>query len=159
MIATAGLVILLKLASNCRFFSPYDLEIWWMTSKTMGTSFMLHPALCTIPKPSVNSYWNYSPETLNWDQNWYFVLFDLEICLCYLKLCLSFHSHLWVQIGVTVRSCPNEVKIGYVLSCVTSKFDGWPWKTIGHISYATSSLVHHFITICEFKPELRSRNS
>ena len=28
------------------------------------------------------------------------------------------------------------------LSCVTLKFDGWPWKTIGHLFYATSSFVN-----------------
>ena len=62
---------LLKLASNCWFFSPYNLEICRMTSKTKGTYSMLHQALCTIiPKPLVNSNWSYSPETLNWDQNW-----------------------------------------------------------------------------------------
>ena len=43
-------------------------------------------------------------------------------------------------------------------SRVTLKFDGWPSKTIGHLFYATSSFVHHFITICEFKLELRSGN-
>ena len=32
LIAATGLVILLKLHSNHRFFSPYNLEIWWMTS-------------------------------------------------------------------------------------------------------------------------------
>ena len=34
------------------------------------------------------------------------------------------------------------------------KFDGWPWKTIGHLFYATSSFVHHFVTVGEFKLEL-----
>ena len=43
-------------------------------------------------------------------------------------------------------------------SRVTLKFDGWPWKTIGHLFLATSSFVHHFIAICEFKLELRSGN-
>ena len=37
-------------------------------------------ALCIISKPSVNSNWSYSPETLNWGQNWrFFVPCDLEI--------------------------------------------------------------------------------
>ena len=44
------------------------------------------------------------------------------------------------------------------LSCVTLKFDRWRWKTIGHF-YATSSFVHHFIAICEFKLELWSGNA
>ena len=119
--------------------------------------------------------------------------------LCYFKLCVSFHSHWWIQTGVTVRkrpiwvystlfravwpwnltdhleqgksegfeSCdrpivrkrPIWVKIGYVLSRVTLKFDGWPWKTIGHLSFAVSSFVQHFIAIGEFKLELLSGNA
>ena len=35
-------------------------------------------------------------------------------------------------------------------SCVTLQFDVWPWKTIGHLFYATSSFVHHFVAIGEF---------
>ena len=39
------------------------------------------------------------------------------------------------------------------------KFDGWPWKTIGHLSFAASSFVQHFIAIGEFKLELQSGNA
>ena len=45
------------------------------------------------------------------------------------------------------------------LSLVTFKFDGWPWKTIGHLFLIMSSLVHHFIAISEFKLDLQSRNA
>ena len=51
------------------------------------------------------------------------------------------------------------VKISDFLSCVTLKFDGWPSKTIGHLFYATSSFVHHFVAIGEFKRELQSGNA
>ena len=40
----------------------------------------------------------------------------------------------------------------------------WPWnladdlKKTGHIFYLTSSFVHHFIAICEFKLELQPGN-
>ena len=44
-------------------------------------------------------------------------------------------------------------------SLVTLKFDGWPSKTIGHLFYATSSFVKHFIAIGEFKLELQSGNA
>ena len=54
---------------------------------------------------------------------------------------------------------PIWVKIGDVLSRVTLKFDGWPWKTIGHLSFAVSSFVQHFIAIGEFKLELLSGNA
>ena len=31
------------------------------------------------------------------------------------------------------------------------EFDGWPWKTIGHLFYTISSFVHNFIAISELK--------
>ena len=43
-------------------------------------------------------------------------------------------------------------------SCVTLKFDRWPWKTIGHLFYATSSFVHHFKAIGKSKLKLQSEN-
>ena len=58
-----------------------------------------------------------------------------------------------------VRKCPIWVKIGDVLSRVTLKFDGWPWKTIGHLSFAVSNLVQHCIAIGVFKLELQSGNA
>ena len=57
-----------------------------------------------------------------------------------------------------VRKRPIWLKIGDALYRVTLKFDGWPWKTIGHPSFAVSSFVQHFIAIGEFKLELQSRN-
>ena len=75
--------------------------------------------------------------------------------LYYFKLCASFHSHWSIPTGVTVRKHQVRVKIAHYLSYVSLKFDGWPWKTIGHLSYATSSFVHHFIAIGQFKLELR----
>ena len=43
-------------------------------------------------------------------------------------------------------------------TCVTLKLDGWHRKTIGHLFFAASSFVHHFIDITEFKLELQSGN-
>ena len=43
LIAATGLVILLKLDWNRRFFSPCDLEIWWMTPKNNRA-----PLLCNF---------------------------------------------------------------------------------------------------------------
>ena len=45
----------------------------------------------------------------------------------------------------------------FFLSRVTLKFDGRPWKAIARI-YATSSFVHQFIAIGQFKLELQSWN-
>ena len=80
----------------------------------------------------------------------FFVLRDLQIwrmtlknnralLLCSFKLCASFHSHLSIQNGVTVRKRQIWVKIGDFLSRVTLIFDGWPWKTIGHLFYRVAT--------------------
>ena len=137
--------------------------------KLQGTSSALHQALCIISNPSVNSNCSCCPETLNSGQNWrIFAPCDLELqwmtlennrdpLPCYIKLCASFQSHRWIQTKVIVRKCSIQVKIGDLLSRVTFKFDGWPWKTIGHLFYVASSFMHHFITISEFKLKLQSR--
>ena len=75
----------------------------------------------------------YSPETPNLDQNrWCFVPCDLEISwmtlennraslLCCFKLCTTFHSHRWIQTGVTVRKRPIWVKFDDFRAM-------WPWN-------------------------------
>ena len=132
---------------------------------------MLLQALCIISYPLVNSNWSYSPETPNLGQIRRFLEpCDLEIWrmtlknnrappLCYFKLCASFLSHWWIQTWVTVRKRPIWVKFDDFQSRATLKFDGWPSKTIGHLFYATSSYVHHFLAIGEFKLELQSGNA
>ena len=47
----------------------------------------------------------------------------------------------------------------FFLSFVTLKFDGWPWKTIGHLFYSTSIFMHHFGVIGVLKLELESGNA
>ena len=78
--------------------------------------------------------------------------------LHYVKLCASFQIHQWIKTGVTVRKRSIRVEID-ILSHVTLKFDEWPWKTIGHLFYTTSSFVHHFKSIGEVKLELQSGNA
>ena len=121
----------------------YDLE------KQYGTSSMLPQALSIIPYPLVCSDWSYSPETTNLGQIRRFLEpCDLEIWrmtlknnrapfLCYLKLCATFHSHWCFQTWVTVRKRPIWVKFDDFYHRVNLKFDGWPWKTIGHLFYST----------------------
>ena len=150
-----SLVILLKLDSHHWFFSPYDLEIRWKTSKN-----------------------NRAPLS------------------GYIKIRALFQSHQWIKTGFTVRKCSIQVKISDILSHMTLKFDGqpwkkgksegfdscdwpsnlaqigsksyflagvtldgWPWKPIGNLFYPTPSFVHHFIAIDEFKLELQSGNA
>ena len=132
---------------------------------------MLLQSLCIISQPSVDKNSSYFPETPNLGQNQRFLVpCDLEIwwmtlknnrahLLCYFKLCASFHNHRSIPTQVTVRKRPIWVKIINFWSPVTLKFDEWPWKTIGHLFYATSSIVHHFTAICGFKFKLQSGNA
>ena len=119
----------------------------------------------------MNWNWSYSPKTtiLGHNQQFFYPC-DLEIwrmtfknnrspLLCYFKLCVSFHSHWWIQTWVTVRKRLIWVKIDDYFSRVTLKFDGWPSKTIGHLFYSTSSFMHHFGAIGVLKLELESGNA
>ena len=132
-----------KLELQCR--NAQFGQNWWFScpawpwnlmddlEKQYGTSSILHQALCIISNPWVNSNWSYSPETLNSDQNRQFIVpCDLEIrqmtlknnrahVLCYFNLCASFHSHCWIETGVTVQKRPIWVKIDHVLAV-------WPWN-------------------------------
>ena len=79
--------------------------------------------------------------------------------LYYVKLCASFQSHQWIQTGVTVRKRPIWVKMSdFFVPC---NLENWrmTWKAIGHLFYTTSSFVHHFKAIGEFKLELLSGNA
>ena len=91
---------------------------------------------------------------------WWMTLKNNRVPLLYYnKLCASFQIHRWIQTGVTVWKRSIRVKIGNFLSRVFFKFDGWSWKTMGHLFYATTTSVHHFKTISEFKLQLQSGNA
>ena len=79
--------------------------------------------------------------------------------LCCFERCASFHSHWWIQTKVAVRKRSIRVKMGDLLSCVTLKFDGWPWKTIGQLFFVAPSFMRHFIAISEFKLKFQSGNA
>ena len=82
----------------------------------------------------MNSNWSYSPETPNLGQIRRFLEpGDLEIwrmtlknnrapLLSNIKLYASFHHHMWIQTGVTVRK-----RLSSVVTSVTLTFDLWPW--------------------------------
>ena len=99
----------------------------------------------------------------------FFVPCDLEIwqmtlknkgvpLIRYFKLYASFVDASELKLELQCGNAQFGSKSTIFLCLVTLKFDEWPWKTIGHFSNATSSFVHHFIVMCEFKPELRSVN-
>ena len=75
-----------------------------------------------------------------------------------MQLCASFQSISEFKLESQSGNPKFGSKSAIFLSRVTLKFDGWPWKTTGHLFYATSSFVHHFVAIGEFKLELQSGN-
>ena len=127
--------------------------------------------LCSISRPLAYSNWGYNPETFNSGQNCrFFVPGDFENLhmtlknnraplLYYVKLYASFQIHWWSQTWVTAWKRSSRVKLAIFLSRVTLKIDAWPWKIIGHLSYAVSTFVHHFIANGAFKLELQSGNA
>ena len=70
---------------------------------------------------------------------------DRAPVLYFAKLFASFQIHWWIQTGVRFRKRSIRAKI--FLSHVALKFDGWPWKTKGHLFYVTLCFMHHFKTI------------
>ena len=156
-----------NLGKNWRFLEPRDLEIWRMTLKNNRAPLLCYFKFCA----SFRSHRWYSPETPNLGEiRWFLEPCDLAIwpmtlknnrapVVFYFKLCASFRNHWCIETWVTVRKRPIWVKFDDFLSGVTLKFDGWPWKTIGHLFYATSSFVHHLVAIGEFKLELQSGNA
>ena len=139
--------------------------------KQQGTSSILCQAMCIVSKSWVNSNWSYSLETLNSDKKaaifcpvWPWNLMgDLE------KRYGTSSILRWAMCIISKPSVnsnwslgPETLNLGqnhFFLSRVTLKFNRWLWKTIGHLFYAISSFVHHFVAIGQFKLELRSRNA
>ena len=151
LIAVTSLVILFKLYSNHWFFSPYDLEIWWMTSNKANLRDLIAATGLVILHKFDPNHQFFSPCDL---EIWCMTLKNNRAPLLYhIKLCVSSKIHRWIQTEVTLRKRSIRVRINNFLSLVTLKFDGWPWETIGHLFYNTSSFVHHLKSIGEFKLE------
>ena len=121
----------------------------------------------------MNSNWSYGPETAKWGHD--FCDLDLLHGHSLLSLVITPENFMMIQWQEDCEQGKSEgfescdwpivqkrsiwVKIGDVLYRVTLKFDGWPWKTNRHLSFAVSSFVQYFIAIGEFKPELQSGNT
>ena len=136
-----------KLETNGRHFGPCDLEICQMTSKSVRAPLPCSWTLSELP----------SRNALNRSQ----IVFEIWWMASKIKWAVTSSSvHYFAAISKfnnpeTLKSVQNW----RVPSRETLKFDRWHWKTIERLLYATSSFVHHFVTICECKLELRSRNA
>ena len=76
----------------------------------------------------------------------------------YVTLSFVLHCIAIGEFKLELQSGNAQIASKLFFSRVNLKIEGWPRKTIRYLSYATSSFVYHFIAICEFKLELRSRN-
>ena len=115
---------------------------------------MLLQALCSISYPLVNSNWSYSPETPNLGQIRRFLApCDLELwrmtlknnrapLLSNIKLYISFHHHMWIQTGVTVRK-----RLSWVVTFVTLTFDLWPWPFAWTLPWSVVITPENFMMI------------
>ena len=115
---------------------------------------MLLQALCIISYPLVNSNLGYSPETLNSGQIRQFLApCDLELrpmtlknnrapLLSNINLNISFHHHMWIQTGVTVRK-----RLSWVVTSVTLTFDLWPWPFAWTLLWSVVITPENFMMI------------
>ena len=149
---------MLKSGQNRQFFLSCHLEIWWMTlNKANLRDLIAAIGLVILLKLDSNRRF-FSPCDL---EIWWITSKNYRAPLRHhIKLCAVSQTLRWIQTGVTVRKRSIRVKIGNFLSVPCDlEIDGWPWKTIGHLFYATLSFVHHFKAIVVFKLELQSRNA
>ena len=153
-----------KLELQCMSpFAQFDLIWGWTTWKWLWATWNYNEMLKQPICERIGHGWrfhalSYSPETPNLGQN---RRFFLAVWPCNLTYDLEQGKSEGFEScdRPIVRKRPIWVKIGDVLYRVTLKFDGWPWKTKGHLSFAVSSFVQHFIAIGEFKLELQSGNA
>ena len=59
-----------------------------------------------------------------------------------IKLCASFHHHMWIQTGVTVRK-----RLSWVLTSVTLTFDLWPWPFAWTLLWSLVIIPENFMMI------------
>ena len=120
----------------------------------------------------MNANWSCSPETSNLCQNrqfcppavtlkfWQMTLKNNRApLLTYFKLCASFRSHWWSNWSYSPETPNLGQNRGFFVPCDLEIWQMTLKKKIGQPFFATSSYVHHFVAICEFKLELWSGNA
>ena len=137
------------------FLELCDLEILQMTLQNNRAPLLCYFKLCA----SFHTHWWIqtgvnSPETPNLGQVCRFLApCDLEIwrmtlknnrapLLSNFKLYVSFHHHMWIQTGVTVRK-----RLSWVLTSVTLTFDLWPWPFAWTLPWSLVITPENFMMI------------
>ena len=143
LIAATGLVIVLILDLNRWFLNPCDVQIWWKTSKNnrapfiyyvkLWTSFQSHQRIqtwVTVRKCSIHYKIGgfLSHVTLKIDgRPWKSIGHIFYAASSFVQR--TFHSHQWVQTGVTVRKRPILIKIEEIIWAVR------PWMLMADIEH------------------------
>ena len=136
----------LNSCQNRQFFVPCDLEIWRMTLKNNRAPLLYYIELCA------------SFQSRGWIQTGVIVRkrsIRVKIGNFWSRMTLKFDWWPWKTIGhlfyvassfvhhfIAISEFKLELQFGNaqfgsksaIFSRVTLKFDGWPWKTIGHLS-------------------------
>ena len=157
---------------NLLYFVLCDLEIWLMTLENNRAPLLYYIKLCvsfqihrcsqiwvTVRKRSIRvKIGNFLSRVILKIDEW---PSKTTGHLVYTTLSFLHHFKAMGEFKLELQSGNAQFgsKAAIFLSCVTLKFDGWPWKSIGYLSYAASSFVHHFIAIGKFKLEFQSGNS
>ena len=145
----------LNLGQKRRLFEPWDLEIWRMTLQNNRAPLLCYFKLCAA---FPTHWWIQIGVTIRkrpiWGQIWQFLEpCDLEIwrmtfkhnrapLLSNIKLYGSFHHHMWIQTGVTVRK-----GLSWVVTSVTLTFDLWPWPFAGTLPWSLVITPENFMMI------------
>ena len=162
----------LNSVQNRRFFEPCDLEILRMTLKNNRATLLCYFKLYA----SFRSHWSIrTGVTVRKGPIWvkidnFFSCVTLQFDVWPWKIIghLFYSTTSFMQHFIAIGVLKLELQSGNAqfgsnatifLSRVTLKSDGWPWKAIGHLFYATSTFVQHFVPIGEFKLELQSGNA
>ena len=139
LIAATGLVFLPKIGfKSLIFLAHVTMKFYGRPQKTIGHLFYTMSSFVHHFKAIGDFKLELQSGNTKFESKWeIFFPCDIKIwqitlknnkapLLCNFKLCVSFHSLLSIQNGVTVRKSQIWVKIGDFLSRMTLKFDGWP---------------------------------
>ena len=152
LISATSLVILLKLDSHWRFFSPRELEIWWKTMENNRAPLLYHAKLCaSFQSPG----WIQTGVTVrkrpNLGQNqWFISRVTLKFyrwpwhnrtpLLCHFTFCASFRIHWWIQTGVTVTDGPTNRQTDWTIlraawsQLNNTSFAFWQFELVANLS-------------------------
>ena len=147
LITATGLVILLRFDSNRRFFSPRDFEFDRWPWKAVRHLFYTTSNFVHHFKAIGELKLELQPGNAQ---------FRSKSAIFLSRVNLNVDGWHWKTIGDLFYTTPSFVhhfkaigefklelqsekaqfgpKSAIFLSCATLKFDGWPWKTIGHLS-------------------------